>query len=203
MEFILIHLMVVLTSLTYLLIIAHNLPQNGIVRVKVGSVVVLYWFVYRFNGRFCDEKENRPVHEVEDGELVTRGLRMKQSWRRQGKRVGVKWRTSKNYLATQTDYIEGAANLDLLIDEIDRMEKLVDQASTLHDRFSTDVKSSAEEKGITRGSQKVPLGRPLKGKVNDSDLPDNFQPKCGRAEHTKKRNLRLHEQLNQPDYFKH
>ena len=133
--------MVVLTSLTYLLTIAHNLPQNGIVRVKVGSVVVLYWFVYRFNGRFCDEKENRPVHEVEDGELVTRGLRMKQSWRRQGKRVGVKWRTSKNYLATQTDYIEGAANLDLLIDEIDRMEKLVDQASTLHDRFSTDVKS--------------------------------------------------------------
>ena len=66
---------------------------------------------------------------------------MKQSRRRQGKWVGVKWRTSKNYLATQTDYVEGAANLDLLIDEIDRMEKLVDQASTLHDRFSTDVKS--------------------------------------------------------------
>ena len=42
---------------------------------------------------------------------------------------------------SQTHYDEGAANLDLLTDEIDRMEKVIDQASTLHDRFSTDVKS--------------------------------------------------------------
>ena len=170
---------------------------------------------------------------------------------------------------SQTDYDEGAANLDLLIDEIDRMENITDQATTLHEKFSTDVKSrlhnkdtnyalgltkfitkyfeiiekteptvsatpklatflhtthtripppqggtrkisvqptgiQRRRKGITRGSQKAPQGRPLKRKMNDSDLPDNFQPKRGKPEHTKKkRNLKLNEQLNQPNYFKH
>ena len=42
---------------------------------------------------------------------------------------------------SQTDHDEGAANLDLLIDEIDRMENVTDQATTLHEKFSTDVKS--------------------------------------------------------------
>ena len=36
---------------------------------------VVYWFVYRFNGSFCDGKDNRPVHQVESGELVTRDLK--------------------------------------------------------------------------------------------------------------------------------
>ena len=49
--------------------------------------------------------------------------------------------TTESHKLSQTDYDKGAANLDLLIDEIDRMEEVIDQVSTLHDRFSTDVKS--------------------------------------------------------------
>jgi len=54
-------------------------------------------------------------------------------------------------------------------------------------------------KGVSRGSQKAPQGRPLKIKANSS-----FVTKRGRPEHIKrKRNLRLNEKLNQANYSKH
>ena len=56
-------------------------------------------------------------------------------------------------------------------------------------------------KGIPRGSQKAAQGRPIKRKRSDDE---NYELKRGKPEHTKrKRNLKLNETLNQPNYFKH
>ena len=56
-------------------------------------------------------------------------------------------------------------------------------------------------KGIPHGSQKAAQGRPIKRKRSDDE---NYELKRGKAEHTKrKRNLKLNETLNQPNYFKH
>ena len=81
------------------------------------------------------------------------------------------------------------------------LKYIADINDTRNDALCFVLQHPSRRKGIPRGSQKAAQGCPIKRKRSDDE---NYELKRGKPEHTKrKRNLKLNETLNQPNYFKH